>query len=91
MEVILPTMPYSYTIASYELIHCRPTLFKFISVKFVMRKELICLKQEKKRKKKVSKRQKKVMRLMSETSEMEIEEESILGNITFYDKIGGFQ
>ncbi|XP_011636228.1 uncharacterized protein LOC105426623 [Pogonomyrmex barbatus] len=78
VEVTLPSTPQPYTIASYELIQCRPKAFKFHSVKSAIRKKLIYLKQEKERKEKLAKRHKEATQLLVERPGMEINEEAFL-------------
>jgi len=76
-------MPPPYIISSYELVQCRPKGFKFISVKSIIRRELIRLSREKERKEKLIKKREEAMRL-AEVSEMEIDKELIFGSYIIY-------
>lgn len=80
VEVTLPSTPQSYTIASYELVECRPKAFKFHSVKSAIRNEILRLSREKERKEKIAKKREEIERLIAESPEMEINEEALLGN-----------
>ncbi|KAG5315180.1 CFA44 protein, partial [Acromyrmex insinuator] len=56
VEVVLPSIPQPYTIASYELVQCQPKAFKFHSVKSAIQRELIRLHREEEKKEKIAKR-----------------------------------
>lgn len=81
MEVILPSTLQPYTTASYELVQCRPKIFKFHSVKSAIRRELIRLQREKKKKEKIAKRREEIDRLIAENPGIEINEETFLSYI----------
>lgn len=80
VEVILPSTPQSYTIASYELVQCRSKAFKFYSVKSAIRNELIRLNREKEKKEKIARKREEIARLIMESPEMEINEEAFFSN-----------
>lgn len=80
VEVILPSTPQPYVIASYELVQCQPKGFKFRSVKSAIRRELIRVQQEKEKKEKIAKKRKEIERLMAESPGLEITEEAFLGH-----------
>lgn len=82
VEVILPSTPQPYTIASYELIQCRPKAFKFHSVKSAIQTELIRLQREKEKKEKIAKKRKEIEQLIAESPGLEINEETFLGQYT---------
>ncbi|KYN07248.1 WD repeat-containing protein 52 [Cyphomyrmex costatus] len=79
VEVVLPSIPQPYTIASYELVQCQPKVFKFHSTKSAIRRELIHLQREEEKKEKIAKRREEIERLTAESPGLEINEE------TFFD------
>ncbi|XP_072743964.1 cilia- and flagella-associated protein 44 [Anoplolepis gracilipes] len=78
VEVTLPRIPQSYTIASYELVQCQLKAFKFHSVKSAIQNELMRLNREKEKEEKIAKKRKEIERLIIESPEMEINEEEFL-------------
>ncbi|XP_018302310.1 uncharacterized protein [Mycetomoellerius zeteki] len=76
VEVILPSTPQPYTIASYELVQCQPKVFKFHSVKSAIQRELIRLHREEEKKEKIAKRREEIERLTAESPGLEINEEA---------------
>lgn len=80
-EVELPCAPQPYTIASYELVQCRPRIFKFHSVKSAIRRESIRLAREKKREEIMAKKREELVQLIAENPGIEINEEEFFGNL----------
>ncbi|XP_011056677.1 PREDICTED: cilia- and flagella-associated protein 44, partial [Acromyrmex echinatior] len=76
VEVVLPSIPQPYTIASYELVQCQPKAFKFHSVKSAIQRELIRLHREEEKKEKIAKRREEIERLIAESPGLEITEEA---------------
>ncbi|KYN44488.1 WD repeat-containing protein 52 [Trachymyrmex septentrionalis] len=81
VEVVLPSTPQPYTMASYELVQCQPKAFKFHSVKSAIQRELIRLQREEEKKKKIAKKREEIERLMAENPGLEINEEAFFFDI----------
>ncbi|XP_014472910.1 PREDICTED: cilia- and flagella-associated protein 44 [Dinoponera quadriceps] len=81
VEVVLPSTPQPYTTISYKLVQCLPKVFQFHSVKSAIRRELIRLKREEERTERIRKRREEMVRLMNESSEIEINEEEFFANM----------
>ncbi|KYN22810.1 WD repeat-containing protein 52 [Trachymyrmex cornetzi] len=75
VEVVLPSTPQPYTMASYELVQCQPKAFKFHSVKSAIQRELIRLHREEEKKEKIAKKREEMERLTAESPGLEINEE----------------
>ncbi|XP_020280668.1 cilia- and flagella-associated protein 44 [Pseudomyrmex gracilis] len=81
VEVALPSAPQLYTVASYELVQCRPRAFKFHSVKSAIRRELIRSSREKEKKEKLAKKREEIAHLLAESPGLEVDEETFLMDV----------
>ncbi|KAK2582044.1 hypothetical protein KPH14_002749 [Odynerus spinipes] len=77
-EILLPDSPQLYVENSYELIHCKPAIFKFHSVKSSIRREIIKYDIEKKKQAKIAQKREKMEKLKVANPGIEIDEEAFL-------------
>lgn len=79
-EVQLPQSPQSYVKISYELILCKPTLFKFHSVKSAIRIDILKKEIENKKMIKIAKKREEMEKIKEANPGIEIDEETFLSN-----------
>ncbi|XP_046415054.1 cilia- and flagella-associated protein 44 [Neodiprion fabricii] len=78
VEVKLPADTVDYTTVSYELVRCELRIFKFVSVKSAIRRELFHLNLLKKKAAKTAVKMKQMAQLVADNPGIEIDEEAFL-------------
>lgn len=85
VQVDLPTEPQTYTTISYKLSQCRPTIFKFQSVKSSIIREQVRLENEARRQQKIAEKKEEFRQMKEANPALEIDEMVFIGiNITYF-------